>query len=71
MLTSQGLPSDSTSVLKALPGKLDIKRSESSWYSFYQFTQCFTLQTSDYNIIFDFCVDSASLAMSFKNATSS
>ena len=25
-----------------------------------------TLQTSDYDVIFDFCVDSASLAMSFK-----
>ena len=30
-----------------------------------------TLQTSDYDVIFDFCVDSASLATSFKSATSS
>ena len=29
-------------------------------YSFYQFTHCFTLQTSDYNVIFNFCVDSVS-----------
>ena len=29
LLTSRGLPSDSTSVLKAKPGKLDIKRRES------------------------------------------
>ena len=28
LLTSGGLPSDSTSVLKAEPGKLDIKRCE-------------------------------------------
>ena len=28
MLTSRGLPSDSTFVLKAEPGKLDIKRRE-------------------------------------------
>ena len=28
MLTSRGLPSDSTCVLKALPDKLDIKRRE-------------------------------------------
>ena len=28
LLTSQGLPSDSTSVLKAEPGKLDIKKRE-------------------------------------------
>ena len=28
MLTSRGLPSDSTRVLKAEPGKLDIKRRE-------------------------------------------
>ena len=26
--------------------------------------QCFTLQTSDYDIIFNYCIDSASLAMS-------
>ena len=32
----------------------------------YQFTHCFTRQTSDYEVIFDFCVDSASLATSFK-----
>ena len=30
MLTSRGLPSDPTSVLKAEPGKLDIKRREPS-----------------------------------------
>ena len=29
-----------------------------------------TLQTSDYDVIFDFCVDSASLATSLKSATS-
>ena len=29
LLTSQGLPSDSTCVLEAKPGKLDIKRHES------------------------------------------
>ena len=31
-----------------------------TWYSIYQFTHCFTLQTSDYDVIFDVCVDSAS-----------
>ena len=30
-----------------------------------------TLQTSDYDVIFDFCMDSASLATSLKSATSS
>ena len=25
-----------------------------TWYSIYQFTHCFTLQTSDYDVIFDF-----------------
>ena len=35
-------------------------------YSIYQLTHCFTLQTSDYDIIFDFCVDSASLVTSLK-----
>ena len=46
-------------LLKAEPGKLDIKRRE-PFYSFYQFTHCFTLQTSDYEVISNFCVDSAS-----------
>ena len=35
-------------------------------YSFYQLNHCFTLQTSNYDVIFDLCVDSASLAESFK-----
>ena len=30
-------------------------------YFIYQLTHCFTLQTSDYDVIFDFCVDLASL----------
>ena len=49
------LPSDSTCVLKAEPGKLDIKRRVNQF-----------LLDSDYDVIFDFCVDSASLATSFK-----
>ena len=65
MLTSRGLASDSTCILKAEPGKLDIKR-HSPGILFYQFTHCFTLQTCDNDVIFDFCVDSASLARSFK-----
>ena len=32
----------------------------------YQFTHCFTLQTSDYDVFFYFYIDSASLATSFK-----
>ena len=50
----------------------DIKRGKTSVFSSknnsssYQFIPCFTLQSSDYDVIFDFCVDSASLATSFK-----
>ena len=44
-MTSRGLPSDSTCVLKAESGKLDNKRCEP--YFFCQFTHCFTLQTND------------------------
>ena len=58
MLTSRGLPSYSTCILKAEPGKFDIKKR--TWYSIYEFTPCFTLQTSDYDVIFDFSVDLAS-----------
>ena len=41
----------STCFLEAEPGKLDIKRHEPG---IYQFNHCFTLKTSDYDIIFDF-----------------
>ena len=64
-LNSRGLPSDSTCVLKAELGKL-IHQKTRTWYSVYRFTHRFTLQTSDYDVNFDFCVVSASLAMSFK-----
>ena len=36
-----------------------------TWYSI-QFTHCFSLQTSDYDVVFDLYVDSVSLATSFK-----
>ena len=62
MLTSRGLPSDSTCVLKAEPGKLDIKRREPG----ILFISLPIVETSDYDVIFDFCVNSASLATSFK-----
>ena len=57
---SRGLPSNSTCILKAKPGKTQ------SWYSFYQFRSSLTLQTSDFDKIDDFDVDSTSLTMSFK-----
>ena len=65
MLTSRGLLSDSTCVLKAEPGKLDIKRCEPG-ILFISLPIVDSLQTSDYDVIFYFCVDSASLATSFK-----
>ena len=65
LVTSRGLPVDSTSVLKAEPDELDIKKHEPD-ILFFQFTHCFSLQTIDNDVIFDFCVDSTSLATSFK-----
>ena len=57
------MPSDSTCVLKAEPGKLISKDANLVFYlSFYPLLN--TLQTSDYDVIFDICVDSASLATS-------
>ena len=35
------------------PGKLVKTRT---WYSIYQLTHCFSLQTSDYDVIVYFCV---------------
>ena len=56
------LPSDSTCVLEAKPGKRDIKRREPG--IFYQVTSWFTLQTSDYVVIIDVRGDSMSLTTS-------
>ena len=57
-------PSHSICVLEAEPGKLDIKRHEPDIvFTMYQFTHCFT---RDNDVMFNFCVDSASLATSFK-----
>ena len=63
MLTSQGLQSNSTCVLKAEPGKLDIKRREPG-ILFISLPIVKHFQTSDYDVFF--CVDSVSLATSFK-----
>ena len=60
MLTSRGLPSDSTWVLKAKPGKLDIKDTN------LVFNLSVNLQNSDNDVIFLFCVDSATFATSLK-----
>ena len=51
------LAEDSTCVFKAEPGKFDIKRRVPG-ILIYQYTHRFTLQTSDYDVILDFCVDS-------------
>ena len=65
MLTSRGLPSDSTCVLNAEPGKLDIKRREPG-ILFIIYPLLNILKTSDSDVIFDIYTDSASLATSFK-----
>ena len=53
MLTSRGLPSDSTCVLKAEPGKLDIKRREPGiLFISLIYPLLNTLQTSDYDVFF-------------------
>ena len=51
---------DSTFLLKAQPGKLDDSRRE------YGILFISLQATSDYEVIIDFCVDSVSLATSFK-----
>ena len=60
MLKSRGLASNSTCVLKAEPGKLDIKRHEPG-------ILFISLPIPrDYDAIFDFCVDSSTLVTLFK-----
>ena len=61
-MTSRGLPSYSTCVLKAEPGKLDIERREVHPGILFISLPVVSLQTSDYDVIFETCVDSASLA---------
>ena len=65
LLTSRGLQRDSSCVLEADPGKLDIKRRELG-ILFISLQRWFTLQSSEYDVMINFCVDSASLATSFK-----
>ena len=65
MLTSRGLPSDSTCVLNAEPDKLDIKRREPG-ILFIIYPLLNILKTSNYDVIFDIYTDSASLATSSK-----
>ena len=50
--------------------RFNMRSQSRAWYSIYQITHCFTIQASDYDVIFDFCIDSVSLATSFKSATS-
>ena len=59
LLTPPGLPRDLTCVLEAEPVKLGIKRHEPG-ILFIDFSHCFTFQTSDNDVIFNFCVNSAS-----------
>ena len=59
MLTSRGLPSDSTCVLKAEPGKLDIKRREPG-ILFISLPIVSPFKLAIYDAIFNFCFDSAS-----------
>ena len=49
----------------AEPSRLDIKRPESG-ILFSSLPSSFTLQTSKYDVLVDFCVDSAPLLTSFK-----
>ena len=60
LFTLGGLSSDSTSDLKAEPGKLDIKRCEPG------ILFIILLQTSDNDVFIDFLCESMSLTTSFK-----
>ena len=63
---SRVLLSDSTCVLEAKPGKLDIKRREPGILFISLQSDSHTFQTSSYDVIIIFCVNSLSLMMSFK-----
>ena len=43
-----------------LAERFNTRSPSRTWYSIYQFTRCFTRRPSDYDVIFDFCIDSAS-----------
>ena len=64
LLTSRGLLSDSTCILEAEPGKLDIKRrGPGILFISLQVDSLFKL---DYDVILEFRVDSMSLTTSFQ-----
>ena len=48
------------------PSLINLISIDANLVLYYQFTHCVTHQTSDLDLIFDFCVDSATLATSFK-----
>ena len=52
------------------PSLVNFISKTQTWYSIYHFTHWFTLQTGNYEVIFDVWVDSVSLATTFKSATS-
>ena len=57
-------------MIQQAPGKLDINRREPG-ILLISSPSWFFLQTSEYDVIISFCVDSASLATPLKSATSS
>ena len=62
-------PKSNTEDVYSKPSKLDIKRVRCEHgILFYQITHGMTLQTSEYDLIIDFCVHSASLSTSYKNS---
>ena len=66
MLNRSACLAMSTSLLKAEPGKLDIKRREPGIFYLSVYLLLNTFKISDYDVFFYFCVDSESLATSFK-----
>ena len=62
LVESRGLPSNLTCVLKADPGKLDIKRCEPGTILFISLQAGSLYKLAIIDVIIDFCVDSASFA---------
>ena len=71
MLTSRGLPSDSTCVLNAEPGKLDILKDANLVFCLSVYPLLNSLQTNDYDVILMFVLIQRHKRRHSKSATSS
>ena len=56
-LLISSLPSKALRTLVDIASLVNLISKDANLVFIYQFANCFTLQTCDYDVIFDFCID--------------